>query len=740
MNIKDDISNIKEKINNEIEALRFYQELSYVCDLLKREIDCYKYDANNEFELKKYKGFLEDFLDNKIGYINSLIVKRTGNSVFDNRDKENYEKLEEIKNDISNLLSYIENNFPVIGKNVSQEFEKINKYYENELKDAFNSSKRRFNVDIGINKEPVLSVYCDTSSVLRSYINSLNAFKTTYVDNIKIIVDNDIKVKELFKRAYETLKEPRVIVAVKELESNYINEINKSMNSISVNSNILLIQDNMIKNGLQLDKIIDIEKAKNTNYQKIVNIDFNYNNIDELLEIEDYVNREDIFKEEFYKVLYALIEKEKYIYYKYNVLPKIYNRIKEKSRIIIEKMFLERIKDLNDYEKEEIVINLKKNGFLKVMDYKYKEMFDGHNFTIQSSYDKELISDDNTLYYKHDKKGLSYPCFDIINKKTGKRVEHIYGTKNNEETLVRFGDIYRFCAHQIKTFGDKDIIYYYTIDGKKIRPFKDNSKIIKKVLDYYIVYNKDGEIIVDSNFNKIMDLHTFNIHRDMLVDYTYNNILIYDSCRMMLSLYDNCFNLLKEIPISNVICVDNNPIISLNSETNMFNDGVVSILVNDTKDKYICYYDVINDKKIDFFKIISDTSLYGYSEGLYPFYDHGKIALGYKNINGDIVLEPNYLQANPFFGGCAQVVKSLSIAQSFINYNGDITEKHEIFDYGNNFIRVNSSKKQYEVLCESDKKHYIIRANNYYSIDISDKIINLDLNENTNKKLLKKEQ
>ena len=740
MNIKEDINNLKEKINNEIKELEFYPELSYVCDGLKKEISDYKFNEDNEFELKHYKAFLEVFLDEKIGYINSMIIKKNNESIFDNQKEDEYKELVELKNNISELLSYIENNFPVIGKEVSLEFDKINKYYENEFTNAFDSSKRRFNVDIGINKEPVLAIYSDTSSVLRSYINALNAFKITYVDNIKVIVDNDIKVKELFKRAYETLKEPRVIEAVKELESNYINEISKSMNSISAHSNILLIQDNMIKNGLQLDKIIDMEKEKNTNYQKIINMDFNYNNMDELLEIEDYVNKYDIFKEDFYKVLYAIIEKEKYVYYKYNVLPKIYDRITEKSRIIIEKMFLERIKELDDFEKQEIVTKLKKDGFLKVMDYEYQDFFKEHNFSIQTSYDKKLIINDDTLDYQCNKKGISYPRYDIFNKETGKIIDSVYGYSNDYKVFARFGDVYRFCAHKIRTFGNKDVVYYYTKDGKKIKPFKDDSKIINNFLDYYIVYNNDGEIIVDANFNKIMDYKTLSVHRDILVDYSNKSILIYDEYSRMLSLYDNSFKLLKEIPISKAVCLDNNPIISLNDKMNMFNDGVVSILINDKIDKYICYYDVINDKKLDYFKIHSETTLYGYSEGLYAFCVKDDFLQGYKNINGEVVLKPNYLQANPFFDGCAQVTENLSIVQGFINYNGDITEKQKFLGYGNNFVRINASKKQYEVFCESDKNHYIISVNNFYNIDNSDKIINLDFDNNNNIKLLKKEQ
>ena len=740
MDIINEINNLKEKINNEIEAISFYKELNYICDELKKVMNSYKYDINNEFSLKQYKAFLESFLENRIGYVNNLIVNKNNKSIFDNRCETDYQKLNELKSDISGLLDYIEANFPIIGREVSLEYEKINKYYEEEFNNAQNSFKRRFNLDMGIIKEPVLSVYSDTSSVLRSYINSLEAFKITRVNNIKIFVDNDIKVKELFKRAYETLKDPRVIAAVNELESNYKKEINNSMESICANTNILIVQENMINNGLQLDKIICLEKEKNANYKKIININFNYNSIDELLEIEDYVNKYDIFKEEFYKVLYALIEKEKYIYYKYNVKPIMYYKISEKSRTILEKMFLENIKNNDDLDKEKIIVDLKKNGYIKVIDKCYLDFFDNCNFTIQSSYDTAPIEKNDTLEYNYYKKGNYYPRIDVINKKTGKRVDRVYGFKCNDELFVRFGNIYRLCIHVIGAIKNKDVIYYYNKNGERIKPFKDDSKIIGTILGNYIVSNNEGEYIVDASFNKIMDYCNAKIHRDILVDYTNNNIIMYDSLSRKLSLFDRNFNLIKEISISNIISIDNNPIISLDKKMNMFNDGVVSILINDKKDKYICYYDVINMRRIDYFKTNSETSVYGYSEGVYPYSTDDLVGVGYKNLNGEVVIEPEFYQANPFFDGCAKAYKKFSTEYGFINHQGVCTPKYDIVDYGNNFINVNVSKKRYDVSLEKDGKKYRIVANNNYIIDNNDNIIDINFDEEKNKILTKKEQ
>ena len=73
-NILNEIEYLKEKIDNEIELLSYYKELSYVCDKLKEELASHKYSLDNVLSMKKYKAFLEVFLTQRIGYINKLIV------------------------------------------------------------------------------------------------------------------------------------------------------------------------------------------------------------------------------------------------------------------------------------------------------------------------------------------------------------------------------------------------------------------------------------------------------------------------------------------------------------------------------------------------------------------------------------------------------------------------------------------------------------------------------------------
>ncbi len=742
MDIISEIDTLKEKINNEIESLRYYKELSYICNALENEVNSYEYDINDNYSLKKYKAFLEFFLENKIGYVNSLIVNKNNNSIFDNGSDLDYQKLNELKKEISELLTYIENNFPIIGREVAEEYEKIKMHYEKEFSDASNRYKKTFDKEIGVNKEINLSIYGDTSSVLKSYINNLSAFKKVRVDNIKIFVDNDIEVKELFKRAYETLKEPRAIEAVRKLESNYVNEINKCVESMSANTNILLIQKNMIQNGLQLDKIIDIEKEKNDIYNKISNITFNYDNIDELLKIEDYVIKNNIFHEEFYKVLFALVEKEKYLYLKYKHEPIIYKRINERSRVALEKIFLDQIKDLDDSEKEELIINLKKNGYFKVLDMNYQEFFDNKDFKLETTYDTEPLIYNWKLERKRIEKGIIEPHYDVINKETNKRVDRFFNLPKYNDELTRIGDIYIFSRSKIM-FGYETtpIIHYnyYDQDGKKIKPFKDNSVITDSLLDYYLVEKKDDSFhknkrIVDSNFNTIMEYEGKNIHKEILVDYKNNLILILDTIKKTFSLYNKDFKLLKELSASEIMNFNINDIVISFDNINMFNEGIFSVLVKKQKENYICYYDIINMRKVDMFKIDLISSLYGYSEGLYPYceYYQNRYLLGYKNIDGDIVLEPKYLRANPFINGCALVIRDLSISYAFINYRGECVGSGEILGYDDKSITPNFFKYRYQAFYYGKDKRVIVKTKNTYIIDYEDNIIDLDLN-NKNK-------
>lgn len=733
-NILNDIEFLKEKIDNEIETLGYYKELNYVCDKLKDELASYKYSLDDNLSILKYKAFLEVFLEQRIGYINKLIVDKQNKSIFDNRNESDLEKLDELKQSISSLLKYIEDNFPTIGKEVSIEYEKINNYYENAISYTINSTQRKFNMDINVKKEPVLSLYSDTSSVIKSYINKLTAFKLTYVENIKVFVDNDIKVKDLFKRAYETIKEPKALNAVKELELGYQNNIKECLenNNICTNTNILLIQENMIQNGLQIDKIIDKEKERNYYYQLITNMDLNYNNLEELLKLEEYVTSNHLYEEDFYKVLYALVEKEKYFSSKCIVVPSIYPKISDKSRVILEKMFIQNLKNLNDDEKEEIIIKLKRNGYYKVLDKIYEEYFDTNGFIIKADYHKSVNGYNNELDCKYVHKKLIESHYTIVNKKNGKVIDRIFDTIGDGEIFTNYGDVYQFSGKKIKPFRDYNYYYsFYTKDGRKIKPFKDKSKIIKRILDIYIIEKGEDKKAVDLDFNLLFEFKNFSPNHVMLVDNEKKNILIYD--KDCLYLYDKYFHEIKKVNVKDIISnedtFNDNSLVSIYSDSTIYNNGIVPLNVFCGKNRYIYYYDIINMKKVDLFTIgLTSNGTYGYSEGLYNYKD-GNGFIGFKNLDGKIVIKPIFAFARPFLSGCS-LAFSEDAENGFIDYQGHFKPLEDIVSGKHLRGCKNKNSLQYQIYDEDEHVTYSITANNNYDIDCDDKILEIDLNKN----------
>ena len=738
-NILNDIDNLKEKINIEIETIGYYKELSYICDKLKEELDRHNYSLDNNLSMKKYKAFLELFLEQRIGYINKLIIDKQNNSIFDNRNKSDLEKIEELKNSISSLLQYIEDNFPTIGEEVSMEYKKINDYYEKMLLYTIDSTKRRFNMDINVKQEPIFSLYSDTSSVIKAYINCLTAFKLTRVENIKIFVDNDIKVKDLFRRAYDTIKEDKALDAVKELEICYQNNIKECLknNSLCTNTNILLIQENMIQNGLQIDRIIDKEKERNYYYQLIANMQFNYNNVDELLKLEEYVTNNHIYEDEFYKVLYALVEKEKYFNIKHAIAPSIYPKISEKSRVILAKMFLQNIKNLNDDEKENIIVKLKRNGYFKVLDKIYEEYFDTKGFVIKALFHRNVVGNTNELDCKLVHKRLIEPHYTIINKKNGKVIDRIFDAVGDGDIFTNYGDIYQFSCRKIKSTGVYNYYSFYTKDGHKIKPFKDRSKIIKRILDIYII-EKDGEKkAVDLEFNLLFEFKNFSPDYIMLVDNEKKNILIYD--KDYLYLYDKCFHEIKKVKVNDIISNEsefaNSSLVSIYSDTSIYNNGIIPLNVYSGKNRYIYYYDIINMKKVDLFSVyLTSDFIYGYSEGLYNYKDkNGNI--GFKDLNGNVVIKPIFVSAKPFLNGCS-IAYNMQAENGFIDYQGHFKPIEDVVNGKHINACSNSINTQHQIYDYDKHITYIINADNNYEINSEDKILDIDINRIVKRKAL----
>ena len=734
--VKEDIELLKTKINNEIYSLSMYEELSYVCDSLRKQIDAFPYDENDEYSLKKYRAYLETFLELKIGYINRMIVEKVNGSIFDNRTKDVYEEIKEIESEIDSLLDYIDANFPIIGEEVRREYNKLRDYYVDLLIYTKNSSQRRFDTDVKLeeNPTPILSIYSDTASAARSYINRLRAFKIACTDSIKVFVENDKKVKELFKNAYDNIGNPVVVETIKQMENNYIEKVKECIEKgCTFTSTLLLkVQESMLEHGLQIDEIVKKEKEKENVYNKLMNMTIGFNSFYELEEIRKYVMEHNIYVEEFYKVLYFLVEKEKYERLRFGIEPEIYNSLSENNKLLLQKLFLSRLSLRAGSDTEEVITSLKKNGYLNTMDAGYEHLFNS------------LACIDTTFYHKEP---FDYdPWADlscIVNKfhevkflelcKNGKEIASMAlpnycNDADYFEKMVKFGNIYRYCYEGYEKRDTRKFYLYFDENGKRIKKIPNDAVIVGYAFDHYIIDNYKGkkQCVVDSNFK--VEKYSINLKRtSWQFDKTKNKLIsILDDGEMIVEgsdyVFDYSFNSNVIKPCINGVIANK---VSLSSRKAMTNDGVVPIVANVNIDgesrSYISYFDIARQKEICHFeyKYFKD-SYYEYSEGLMNFVGENGLE-GYMNIGGKVIIEPQFDVTKPFKNGLAMVKKGNETG--FIDHKGVFT-KADTITWGDE-PDYNQDESRYEYHDKKLRSKCFITASSGKRISGDEKILEL---------------
>ena len=723
--IISEIEGIKRKILNEIEMLKHNKELNYLCDYLTSVLNNMEYDNTDDLSLKKYKARLEVFLSLVMGYLNKILLSKTNESIFDNTTEEHNNKRKELESSIEEDINYLVTNIPFLGENLLDKYSKLKNKYNLEFDETINSTKRRLNVDLGIIDEPIYSLYPDTNTVCSSYINTLIAFKSLYIDPLKQLIDNDKKVREIFKRAYNTLKDEKALDAVKQLEQNYINKVNECCDKKS-SLYLLASQETMIRDGLKLDGIVDDEETRLRYERKIKWLDLN-SLVDTVLDIEKYVNATGRLSEEFYLAVYALVEKDKYMLRKYNECNHLYERLSDITKANIERIFLKRIEDRED--SYEIILKLKKDGYLSVFDENYQTFFNTCEFRIKNDFRLEDYKKD--MPYKLDivRGNFIDTHFNLIEKKTGKRLGSYFNTQERE--LISIGDIIKFQYVKVRLNSAYKCCVYLDRNGNKLNT-PDGIDIIDYAFGYYIAQNGANKEIYDSNFKLVTTIkNIYSLGGELLIDYnSKKSIIINDNTVVLL---DENFKKIGEYYLFHLID-DYSSLYWKICDTDKitFNDGVLTIHFIDAynKEKHTYYYDFNNMKVIDHFEYPADKEFrinFIYSEGIYPFYDKESRKLGYKDITGTVIGNTEYYATYPFINGVA-LVSDYTTDHLFINRNGETT-KCSTMEHGygfDNIYRYNLRDKYYDQFNAKRESHKVIRNTNSYYIPCRKYISEID--------------
>lgn len=383
-------------------------------------------------------------------------------------------------------------------------------------------------------------------------------------------------------------------------------------------------------------------------YQKIKEMNLNTSN-EEVLEILKFVNDTYLYEEEFYNNLYALIEKEKYFAKRFNIEPTLYPKLSEKTRIILERIFVKGLKEYDDDELYDTVEKLKKSWYISILDKKYEKFFDTCEIVNKQTFDIEedkcCTYWDHTFSYEKNKMYLVVSDRDDLHinprDNWGDRVHRFRNVQNRIETDPDYYFV------RVYKFGDVTFDYAIDCNTGKRRKLPSLNGFPEFELGHFIFSHKNAfndsvtYIFYDEDLkNKIKMKNVKNVYYDRKL-------------RHFLVLYDN--NMLFEYndrlcsrgPIDFKRIYGEYRIISVN-------DGIIAL---ELPNKKVVYYDYEKMREIDSFKhpysdIYEDTFIY--SDGLYNYADaNGKI--GYKDIEGKVVIKPIYQTALPFLNGIARV-------------------------------------------------------------------------------------
>ena len=733
--IISDIEGLKRKILNEIEMLKYHKELNYLCSFLETELNNMQTNSYDEKELKKLRAELEVFLELIMGRLNSLMINNNSKSVFDNTPEEKKKKLQELEEIIEDKINYLKENIPFLGEKINLLFISMKEKYQDDYNHTIEITRKRLNADLGMKNVIKLSLYTDTNTLDTSYINNLEAFKALYIDPLEPLIANDKKVKEIFKRAYETLTEEKALETVKMLEQNYINQVNEC-NDKKSSLYLIAVQERMIEDGIRLDSIIDSEETRLKYQDKIKYLRFNASD-STVLEIEEYVNRTGYFRDEFYLVVYALIEKEKYMKNKYSIECSLYNKLSETTKANIEKIFLDRIKDRED--SFDIIMRLKKDGYLSVLDDAYQETIAGLEISIKTSIETEDLFEPSRIKLEEVTTGILEKHTNLILKKNGKRLNTYFYISDKE--LKDFEDITKFEYLKYKASGFELRIEYYDKEGRRIKPGEKDLNIKEQVFDFYITGKDDKKTVYDKNFNKLFDVtdkYPYGAH--MYVDYRSRKIILFNEEFRKIFIYDENFNEIAAYNAGDLISdfkSYRHQFVYVNDCC--FNEGVFTFYYKekDTEKVTVCYYDFNNMKELDSFPMTTTEvrSRLVYSEGAYPYYDEAKYRFGFKDKEGNIIVEPTYYRVGPFINGIAY---GSTFDHGFVNRNGEVTQTkriEELSKYSFDYF-VNLKDYYYEQYNSIDKIRGRVISNNTYLINEYLPILDIDFDNKG--KVLKK--
>lgn len=655
MSIMEEIEILKTKISLELNSLKYHEEFSNIIGDLEKKIlkmetaFCNQKNNNylDEIFLLAYKSFLETFIEYDIKEINKIIAQGKDNA-YDDRSLELLEKVQSFEEEIENVISYLNEQLPFMGKVVEKKYQEIKNKYYSKLDDSYRYNKTSFYQSLGIKKSICLSLYGSSSSLFKRYLCDLEIFKNEYINRLKVFIDNDIKIKDTIAKAKETFKEKNAIDAINQLETNYLENLKKCTDNFLnyKDGDVIKLQQEMLNRALHLEDLIK-DRTMLEEYSNYLNsITFLDYDIDKLLEIEKYVNKNDTLEDDFYEIIYFIVEKDKRVKEKEGKDCRLYDKLSSETKIKLEKMFVDRLSLLEEDKIKEVLQEYKSKGFIGAKDSTLDDFFESVEIKFKPSIEFNVPSEEDILYKWDDQERL----LEIRSKIMEKNPKYKMSPRKCE--LRQLGKD-RYCM----IIGAKEPHKYLYFDGD----FNKLDVPDDMEMEFYffnLYFGKPNNVlhIYDNNFNVIYESDT-KCNEMHWVGNPWRKIPniaireIYDS-EEQCKVFDKDGRLINKADLKDVIKKSGKKY-KLNCSRFAAGTYDDSIIIAELKSD--------NISEVDYYRYnmntgkIIDKSNYTWFNGRMLFRSDKNNLCGFKDYDGNVVIEPKYSDSSGFAGNIAFV-------------------------------------------------------------------------------------
>lgn len=690
---------LKQEINIELDSLKYDESLSSVVDVVKKHINSIQFEDLGELAQKKVYAYLEHFKDYQIKEFNKLIV-RSNADLFDDTDTRFGMMIEECEDEIEKVISYLESTMAPIGAEARDLYNKTKNRFLDLYEDSLEYNRTRFFREMGLPSQPYLAVYGFVSTLNSQYYNRLSIFKTMYIDNLRLFMDNDQKIKESFAKAEEEFKDNEVLGYILELKNNYLKNLDECMQSYSDfnESDVITLQKEMLSRSFEVDELVNSQQKKNEFLDYLNSVTFKDYDLDKLAEISKFANSVGLIYDELYDVLFLLAEKSKYVKLKMNFDDGFFDKFDERTLLNLQKRYIDRFDLLSPEEKKEVLKEYKEKGYKNVVDRRLFEEFE-----------KEVIINRPKLVVED----VKYDDEKKLTKEDAIRILHEYNKKGNgfikkkhhfkfslmDKPATTLEKINSNLYHLSVYYGGDN--YYFDGEGHFLDYLPTDIAIKRQIYDFYLSLSRKDQkaMIYDLNGNLLYEMPTSSAVNVAVrsedarkysgylnnfyigIDYKNEKVYLFDSIYSDIVELDRHGHVLREIKPSDI--TDSIGKVFDPKKSHFFvrdiNEGVLPIHLrykySDSKASF-GYYDLNKMKLID----SCDDLLYRYhmfGEGLLPARSKATYDFGYTDIDNEFVINPAYKTCTSFAGGVANVtfkdssVKDSKVENFFIDRHGN---------------------------------------------------------------------